>query len=104
MAKKSKLLSALDAHKGKDFKAERERKLRKVAEKKKRSKSQPADEQDRAIGLGSDDGETQIDEEAVRFSYKLRIVHVQPFVLLVVLIILNGLSSVITLLSRVVTP
>ncbi|KAK2744411.1 rRNA-processing protein and EBNA1-binding protein ebp2 [Myotisia sp. PD_48] len=43
MAKKSKLLSALDAHKGRDFDLERQKKLRKAAEKKKRSKGADKD-------------------------------------------------------------
>lgn len=38
MAKKGKLLSALDAHKGRDFKLEHQKKLQKNAEKRKRSK------------------------------------------------------------------
>ena len=42
MAKKSKLLSALDAHKGRDFKAEHQTKLRKAADKKKRAKAAEA--------------------------------------------------------------
>jgi rRNA-processing protein EBP2 len=42
MAKKSKLLSALDAHKGRDFKAERQTKLRKAAEKKRRARAAEA--------------------------------------------------------------
>lgn len=36
MVKKSKLLSALDAHKGRDFYKERQKKLQKAAEKKKK--------------------------------------------------------------------
>lgn len=38
MAKRSKLLSALDAHQGRDFAKERQKKLAKAAEKKKASK------------------------------------------------------------------
>lgn len=41
MAKKSKLLAALDAHKGRDFKLEKQKKLQKQADKRKKSKSQP---------------------------------------------------------------
>lgn len=41
MAKKSKLLAALDAHKGKDHKLEKHKKLRKLAEKRKKSRPQP---------------------------------------------------------------
>lgn len=37
MAKKSKLLSALDAHKGRDYEKERQKKLAKAAEKKKKT-------------------------------------------------------------------
>lgn len=38
MAKKSKLLAALDAHKGRDYKLEKQKKLQKQAEKGKMSK------------------------------------------------------------------
>lgn len=44
MAKKSKLLSALDAHKGRDFEKERQKKLQKAAEKRKRSKAEQQEE------------------------------------------------------------
>ncbi len=40
MAKKSKLLAALDAHKGRDHKLEKQKKLQKQAARKKRSNSQ----------------------------------------------------------------
>ena len=40
MAKKSKLLAALDAHKGRDYKLEKQKKLQKQAAKKKVSNSQ----------------------------------------------------------------
>ena len=46
MAKKSKLLAALDAHKGRDFKKERQKKLQKQAERRKKTKS---------VEKGSDD-------------------------------------------------
>lgn len=46
MAKKSKLLSALDAHKGRDFEKERQKKLQKAAEKRKRSKAAEEQEED----------------------------------------------------------
>ncbi|KAL1953987.1 hypothetical protein VTO42DRAFT_1873 [Malbranchea cinnamomea] len=46
MAKKSKLLSALDAHRGRDFYKERQKKLQKAAEKRKRAKA--AGEEDKA--------------------------------------------------------
>lgn len=39
MAKKSKLLSALDAHKNRDYGLERQKKMQKSAEKKKRAKN-----------------------------------------------------------------
>ena len=39
MAKRSKLLSALDAHRGRDFEKERQQKLQKTAAKRKRSKA-----------------------------------------------------------------
>ena len=38
MAKKSKLLAALDAHKGRDYKLEKQKKLQKQAERRKTSK------------------------------------------------------------------
>ena len=41
MAKKSKLLAALDAHKGKNHKREHQKKLQKEAEKKRKSKQIP---------------------------------------------------------------
>lgn len=54
MVKKSKLLSALDAHKGRDFYKERQKKLQKAAEKKKRAK------------LGEEDVPNEPEEELVR--------------------------------------
>ena len=45
MPKKSKLLAALDAHKGRDFGAEKDKKQRKEAGKKKRLKNEKADEE-----------------------------------------------------------
>lgn len=47
MAKKSKLLAALDAHKGRDYKLEKQKKLQKQAAKKKRS--HPTQEEKTAI-------------------------------------------------------
>lgn len=38
MVKKSKLFAALDAHKGKDYEKERQKKLAKAAEKKKKAR------------------------------------------------------------------
>jgi rRNA-processing protein EBP2 len=42
MVKKSKLLAALDAHKGRDFDKERQKKLAKAAEKRKSKKQEVA--------------------------------------------------------------
>jgi rRNA-processing protein EBP2 len=53
MAKKSKLLAALDAHKGRDYEAEKRAKKVKAAEKRKREKAQPV----------SDDGEAGVNGE-----------------------------------------
>ena len=39
MAKKSKLLAALDAHKGRDYKLEKQKKLQKQAERRKKTKT-----------------------------------------------------------------
>lgn len=39
MAKKSKLLAALDAHKGRDYKLEKQKKLQKQAERRKKAKT-----------------------------------------------------------------
>ena len=44
MAKKSKLLTALDAHKGRDFEAEKRKKELKIAEKRKRKRVEEEDE------------------------------------------------------------
>jgi rRNA-processing protein EBP2 len=43
MAKRSKLLSALDAHQGRDFAKEKQKKLAKAAEKKKAGKQSTED-------------------------------------------------------------
>lgn len=45
MARKGRLLTALDAHKGRDYEAEKRQKVRKAAEKKKRSKTQSSEDQ-----------------------------------------------------------
>lgn len=45
MAKKSKLLSALDAHKGRNFATERQAKLQKSAAKKKRLRAEKEEEE-----------------------------------------------------------
>jgi hypothetical protein len=59
MAKKSKLLSALDAHKNRDYGLERQKKLQKAAEKKKKA---------RRVEDGDDDEEegNEIEEQDVR--------------------------------------
>lgn len=49
MAKKSKLLAALDAHKGKDYKLEKQKILQKKAEKRKKTK-QPEQSEDKQEG------------------------------------------------------
>jgi len=41
MAKKSKLLAALDTHKGRDYKLEKQKKLQKQAGRRKKSRPQP---------------------------------------------------------------
>lgn len=46
MVKKSKLFAALDAHKGRDYEKERQKKLAKAAEKKKAQKKGEAKEDD----------------------------------------------------------
>ena len=45
MARKSKLLSALDAHKGRNFELERQKKLQKAAEKKKKKRKEEEEEE-----------------------------------------------------------
>ena len=63
MAKKSKLLSALDAHQGRDHQLERQKKLQKKAAKKKRSNVSTASLED-----GSGEGQnivTKMQPEAV---------------------------------------
>jgi len=46
MARKSKLLSALDAHKGRNFELERQKKLQKAAEKKKKKRKEEEEEEE----------------------------------------------------------
>ncbi|KAI5298816.1 hypothetical protein KEM55_002893, partial [Ascosphaera atra] len=46
MARKSKLLAALDAHKGRDYYQEKQHKLQKAAEKRKQQKHKGEDEED----------------------------------------------------------
>ena len=47
MAKKSALLAALDAHKGRDYKLERQKKLQKEAKKRNRSKAPKPDAEEK---------------------------------------------------------
>lgn len=57
MAKKSKLLLALDAHKGRDYDAEKQKKLVKSAEKRKKAKK--AEDDDDA----EEEGEKEVEEQ-----------------------------------------
>lgn len=57
MAKKSKLLSALDAHKNRDYGLERQKKMQKAAEKKKRAKN-----------VGDEDEGDEVEGQDVCFS------------------------------------
>ena len=68
MAKKSKLLSALDAHKGRDYEAEKKRKQVKAAEKRKREKARDVDgvrEELEKLGASSVDVEGQVEPVSV---------------------------------------
>lgn len=56
MPKRSKLLQALDEHKGRDYEAEKQKKLVKAAEKKKKAKKAEA---------GEDEDEKMVEEEKV---------------------------------------
>lgn len=60
MARRSKLLAALEAHKGRDYKLERQKKLQKHAIKKKKSnlQVQTLDTEDGQIGGAPVDGNT----------------------------------------------
>jgi rRNA-processing protein EBP2 len=51
MVKKSKLFAALDAHKGRDYEKERQKKLAKAAEKKKRAQNGEAKEDEEVCFL-----------------------------------------------------
>lgn len=72
MVKRSKLLAALDAHKGKDYKLEKQKKLQKLAIKGKQSKSrlkdaEADDEETRStsqLKAGSDGWDSDESEEA----------------------------------------
>lgn len=70
MAKKSKLLSALDAHKNRDYELERQKKLQKAAEKKKRAKR---------VEAGEDEGE--VGEQDVCGSIEMRFVSLRPLLM-----------------------
>jgi rRNA-processing protein EBP2 len=60
MVKKSKLLAALDAHKGRDFEAERQKKLRKLARRKQSSNEKPSGvERQKVNGLEHTEGGDQ---------------------------------------------
>lgn len=73
MVKRSKLLQALDAHKGRDFDAEKQKKMIKTAEKKKSAKkstSAPEDkpaveekQQEKAYSSEAEEDEEEIDED-----------------------------------------
>ncbi|MCJ1256115.1 rRNA-processing protein and EBNA1-binding protein ebp2 [Lignoscripta atroalba] len=67
MVKKSKLLAALDAHKGRDHKLEKQKKLQKEAEKRKQSKQIPDELAVGSIqggGAESNNGVSQLNEES----------------------------------------
>ncbi len=64
MAKKSKLLVALDAHKGRDYAAEKEKKQRKEAEKKKRLKDKNVEDEKENNEELSDDAEPALQTES----------------------------------------
>jgi rRNA-processing protein EBP2 len=73
MAKRSKLLQALDAHKGRDFEAEKQKKMIKTAEKKKASKKSASVPEDKPAveekkeeeEVASSDAEEEEEEEEV---------------------------------------
>ena len=50
MPKRSKLLQALDEHKGRDYEAEKQKKLIKAAEKKKKAKKGNGEDEDVKMG------------------------------------------------------
>ena len=51
---KSKLLTALDAHRGRDYKVEKQKKLQKQAAKKKKSKAPVSNHLEQEVGLESE--------------------------------------------------
>ena len=70
MARKGKLLAALDIHKGRDFKLERQKRLQKQAEKKRKSKviakeGQPtATDEEEDAGAVAQSNRTHVDGES----------------------------------------
>lgn len=54
MPKRSKLLQALDEHKGRDYDAEKQKKLVKAAEKRKRAKTEEEDEEEEKVDKEKD--------------------------------------------------
>lgn len=85
MAKKSKLLAALDAQKGRDHNLERQKKLQKQAVKRKRVNSEPQDteeedeEEDRKDEEGDKKDEEEEDEEEESEDASPTTVSGQPF-------------------------
>ena len=75
MVKRSKLLQALDAHKGRDFEAEKQKKLIKAAEKRKAKKAaatpedkiveEKKEEEEKAASSGAEEEEEEEEEEEV---------------------------------------
>lgn len=67
MAKKSKLLAALDAHQGRDFKQEHQKKMQKQAERRKKSKPEDdlsESESEAAVGTKVHNISAQTDAES----------------------------------------
>ena len=64
MVKKSKLLAALDAHKGRDYAAEKEKKQRKEAEKKKRLKDKKVNGEENNTVVEADGAAPVLQEES----------------------------------------
>ena len=59
MAKKSKLLSALDAHKGRSFKLEKQKKLQRAAEKRKHLKTVEQEEDESTAESDAEAGQSE---------------------------------------------
>ncbi|PKY03584.1 eukaryotic rRNA processing [Aspergillus campestris IBT 28561] len=64
MAKRSKLLQALDDHKGRDYAAEKQKKLVKAAEKKKAAKKAAAQDSDEEVQVKKNVEEAKVNKEA----------------------------------------